>query len=74
MYVCIYIYIYICECVCIYDTYMHTCTWVWTGRSAAICALTPACTALSSSVVSGLPYAKSKRSLSASQSEPRWRE
>ena len=47
-------------------------TCVCTSSFAAICALTCSCVALSSSGVSGLLYAKSKRSLSASHSEPRW--
>mmetsp|Transcript_24074 Transcript_24074/g.61500 ORF Transcript_24074/g.61500 Transcript_24074/m.61500 type:complete len:293 (-) Transcript_24074:2256-3134(-) len=46
--------------------------WICTGSEAAICAFTRSCTSCNSASVSGLPYAKSKRSLSASHSEPRW--
>mmetsp|Transcript_1474 Transcript_1474/g.4727 ORF Transcript_1474/g.4727 Transcript_1474/m.4727 type:complete len:376 (+) Transcript_1474:567-1694(+) len=47
-------------------------TCVCTARSALICRLTASCAAASCSTVRGLLYAKSKRSLSASHSEPRW--
>mmetsp|Transcript_52524 Transcript_52524/g.114562 ORF Transcript_52524/g.114562 Transcript_52524/m.114562 type:complete len:292 (-) Transcript_52524:1198-2073(-) len=46
-------------------------TCVCTSSAASICALTAVCASASSASLSGLPYAKSNRSLASSTSEPR---